>query len=104
MPRIDPNNVELVQNLSRFKITNLSLYGTGDQKVEISQEFIKWLTNELQPVVEFVSLKNLNLSDLNNDVWSKFLALCDADCKFSVCFLHKFLFEKYRSLKIIIFF
>lgn len=84
---MNPNNSILIENLSRYKITNLSLYGTGDRKVEISRMFIEWLTKEMQPVVEFISLKDLNLCDLDNFVWTRLLALCSSNCKFSVCFL-----------------
>jgi hypothetical protein len=88
MPRVNPKNTQLFENLSRYKITSLTLYGTGNRKVEISQTFIGWLTNELQPVVEFISLKNLNLCDLDSQTWTKFLSLCNSNCKFSVSSLH----------------
>lgn len=94
MPRVDPENATVTKNLSRYKITSLTLYGTGNRKVEIGRNFIEWLTNELQPIVEFISLKNLNLCDLDGQIWTKFLTLCSSNCKFSACL---------KILKILIF-
>lgn len=87
MPRLNPTDKPLFQKLYQYKITSLSLYGTGETIAELANKFIFWLTSQLKtvrPIIEFISLKNLNLSDVENEVWTGFLALCGVNCKFSV--------------------